>query len=439
MSRWNWGPHFKMNFKMTVIIACLILPVAAEVADQGLNRPRNEEWNKTAPQIQCIENRQYAHDGRCCNNCEAGTYVKTPCEKASEVGVCAPCEPRTYTEHATGMDRCLTCTPCHRDQEEIVPCTATQNAQCQCKRGSFCEMDKPCEVCKKCAKCKEDEEKVQNCTRTLNTVCRKKQSPISPIPTDPVTPTISSPTDATVPAVIFVMCVLVLIGIAAAVLWCWRRRRSGERTETPSDPSEEVKINMVDQCHGAPEEARDGRSAGEPRQESQPLLQETQVVHAKSVPVEDEDRGLGDSLPNTTNSSQTSLSAPPTVPSCGSSPRHSPAPNRLPVCQGERRIISLSGDDSLKKSFDIFEEFLELKIHKRFFRAIGLSDNMIENARAEDKVYELLKAWMQKQGREADINDLLNTLRDLDQKLSAENISLRAVEKGYYRYEDESN
>ncbi|KAJ8339229.1 hypothetical protein SKAU_G00360150 [Synaphobranchus kaupii] len=425
-----------MNFKMnTVIIACLALYVTA---DQGLNRPWNEEWNKTAPQIQCVENVQYAHDGRCCKNCDAGTYVKKPCAKALEVGSCAPCEPGTYTEHATGMNRCLTCTSCHMDQEETVPCTQTQNRQCQCRRGSFCETDKPCEVCKKCVKCKEDEEKVRNCTTTSNAKCRKKRYPDLPNPTPPVTPTTSPPTSsplvATIVPVLVLVPVLVCLGVG---LYCWRRNRSGERTESPRDTSESVTINMV----SAAEEAQGGRSTGteEPRQESQPLLQETQAVHAKSMPVEDEDKGLGDSLPNTTTSSQTSLSALPTVPSCGSSPRHSPAPRRPPLAREGRRLIPLNSIQSLKESLDLFGEFLERRVYKRFFRAIGLSDNKIEDVHDEDRVYDLLKDWMQKKGHEADINYLLDKLRELDQNHSAESISQRAVQKGLYTYADRGN
>ncbi|XP_061071914.1 tumor necrosis factor receptor superfamily member 10B-like [Conger conger] len=440
MSRWDLGPHFKMNFQLnTVIVVCLTLSVTAKPVDQDLNRPWNGEWNKTAPQIQCVENQQYAHDGHCCRNCPAGTYVKRPCVQNFEVGICAPCGPGTYTEHATGMDRCLTCTPCHLDQVETVPCTKTQNRQCQCKPGSFCETDGPCEVCKKCARCKVGQEKVRNCTPTSNTQCRPSAPP-SPTPS---TPTASPPAEATAPhpAAYIVPILAIILGIGAVGCYCfWKKRQSGESTETSSGSNGDVKNDMVRGGVGTPEEGQGRPSAGteEPRQESQPLLQETQAARVKSVPVEDEDRGLGDSLPNTTNSSQTSLSAPATMPSCGSTPRHSPAPHRQPASRGER-LIPLNGDESLKKSFYIFEDCLDVKIHKRFFRAIDLSDNAIESAQAEDKVYELLKVWMQRLGSEANINDLLDKLCALDQKLSAERIRSRVVKKGYYRYDDGSN
>lgn len=81
------------------------------------------------------------------------------------------------------------------------------------------------------------------------------------------------------------------------------------------------------------EERQNNQNAGlegeESRPESRPLLQETQPGMTKaSPPLEDEDRGLGDSLPNTTSSSQTSLSGLPTA--SGSTPRPSPSAFRLP-------------------------------------------------------------------------------------------------------------
>lgn len=80
------------------------------------------------------------------------------------------------------------------------------------------------------------------------------------------------------------------------------------------------------------EERQNNQNAGlegeESRPESRPLLQETQSGMTKaSPPLEDEDRGLGDSLPNTTNSSQTSLSGLPTF-SSAITPRQSPSASR---------------------------------------------------------------------------------------------------------------
>lgn len=68
---------------------------------------------------------------------------------------------------------------------------------------------------------------------------------------------------------------------------------------------------------------------------------------------------------------------------------------------------------------------------------IGVSDNHIriaENGTPGDKVYELLKNWMQRQGLKADINELLRALLRMDQRRSAESIATAALQRGYYKH-----
>lgn len=81
-----------------------------------------------------------------------------------------------------------------------------------------------------------------------------------------------------------------------------------------------------------------------------------------------------------------------------------------------------------------------MRIHNKFFRMIGISDNHIRMAEggsaAGDKVYELLKNWMQRQGLKADINDLLVALLSMDQRRSAEDIASEALRRGYYKHAD---
>ncbi|XP_053337473.1 hematopoietic death receptor isoform X2 [Clarias gariepinus] len=106
-----------------------------------------------------------------------------------------------------------------------------------------------------------------------------------------------------------------------------------------------------------------------------------------------------------------------------------------------RRLVPVNGDDSLKKSFDLFGE-MDVTYHNRFFRLLGLSDNAIRTAEVswsspEDRVYELLKIWMEKEGMTADFNSLIDVLLTLNQRLSAENIVARAINSSYFRYEED--
>uniref|UniRef100_A0A672NE65 Uncharacterized LOC107595685 n=1 Tax=Sinocyclocheilus grahami TaxID=75366 RepID=A0A672NE65_SINGR len=402
--------------------------------------------NRTARQLNCVENQEYPHINFCCKNCEAGTYVKQKCSSDQEKGICAPCEKGTYAEHPTGMDQCLQCSQCHRDQIMVTECTRASNTKCECKPGTFCLPDEPCEVCKKCAKCKADEEEVSRCTATSNTKCRKRNAPPPEGPTDK--PSASNNTVAT--AVGIPVLVLLIVVIAAGMFFLHKRRQ--RRLSDPAGDCKEVKV-PIDERSRSEEDQENSHNAGLEREEGQrpesrPLLtQETQETCTKSIPVEDEDRGLGDSLPNTTSSSQTSLSALPPAVYNEESPRSSPPAPRQTETVTEpwarddgppRRLVPLIGEEeSLSKSFDLFDT-LDVRYHNKFFRSIGVSDNAIKVAETQhpvDKVYDLLRVWMQKEGLRANINTLLQALLDLDQRYSAEHIASKAVERGFYKFE----
>ncbi|XP_036973310.1 tumor necrosis factor receptor superfamily, member a [Acanthopagrus latus] len=447
-----------MNFgaavgKLSVLVAALLFGLVCHAAELPAAQWSSDEYkNLTLRQHRtCVENEQYPHQGFCCLNCQAGTFVHKECERDQEQGICLSCEHgQTYTEHSNGMNRCLPCTHCRLDEIETASCTTTTDTRCQCRPGTFCVPDQACEVCKRCAKCKPGEEEVKKCTPFSNTVCQKRYpSPTKSSPT-PSETTPTAPADIVFPIWISLVLILSIILIGLAVWWFKCKQHSCEIPclKSHSESSEIVKI-PIDESGATAEERQNNQNAGlegeESRPESRPLLQETQGGMTKaSPPLEDEDRGLGDSLPNTTSSSQTSLSALPTAASSGNTPHQSPAAFRLQPADMEdplqHRLLPLLGSEkSLKKSFDLFDEYLDVRIHNKFFRMIGVSDNHIriaENGPPGDKVYELLKNWMQKQGLKADINNLLDALLSMDQRRSAESIASAALRKGYYKHAD---
>ncbi|XP_035524106.1 tumor necrosis factor receptor superfamily member 10B-like [Morone saxatilis] len=445
----NFGPVLG---KLSVLVAVALIGLVCHAAELPASQWSSDEYKNLTlrrPRT-CVENEQYLHQGLCCLNCQAGTYVHKECERDQEQGSCLPCDPgQTYTEHSNGMYRCLPCTHCRSDEIETTSCTTTTDTRCQCKPGTFCVPDQACEVCKRCAKCKPGEEEVKSCTPFSNTECRKRNPSPTKTPLTPSTPTPTSPADIVMPICISLVIIIffILFGLA---LWWFIIKHHCEIpcSKSHCDSSEIVKI-PIDESGATAEERQNNQNAGlegeESRPESRPLLQETQAGMTKaSPPLEDEDRGLGDSLPNTTSSSQTSLSALPTAASSGSTPHQSPTAFRLPPADMDdplrHRLVPLQGSEkSLKKSFDLFDEYLDVRIHNKFFRMIGVSDNHIriaENGAPGDKVYELLKNWMQRQGLKADINDLLEALLSMDQRRSAESIASAALQRGYYKYAD---
>ncbi|XP_062339959.1 tumor necrosis factor receptor superfamily, member a [Osmerus eperlanus] len=447
-----------MNFGLAFINLVLALlsswpesgSAELSVASQWAGDVRNR--TQVSRHRTCVENQQYLHQGLCCLNCQAGTYVEKACEGDLELGSCLACQHgQTYTEHSNGMSRCLPCIHCRNDQIKTKDCTVTTDTQCMCRSGYFCVPEQACEVCKKCAKCKTGEEEVAKCTSISNTVCRKRDPSPSLRPTDPPPSSSTSPETIAVPVVLVLLFLVIVLCVG---VWFLKKRFCvSPCSQSQCDSSEIVKIPIGESAPTA-EERQNCQNAGlegkEVRSEFRPLLQETgQAGLSKaSPPLEDEDRGLGDSLPNTTSSSQTSLSTMPintTSSGSGNSPRPSPStrPRLTPEVGDDplqSKLVPLQGEEtSLKASFDLFDKHLEVQIHNKFFRSIGVNDNHIriaESAHPSDKVYELLKSWMQREGLKADINALLQALLTLDQRRSAESIAVEAIQRGFYRHAD---
>ncbi|XP_076843293.1 hematopoietic death receptor isoform X1 [Brachyhypopomus gauderio] len=401
--------------------------------------------NRKLRYVTCREPMEYLHASICCLSCPAGTFVQQHCSTPSSRGSCEQCSNGTYTEHDNGLTMCLPCSKCRPDQDHVERCTRTKDAVCRCKQGLYCLPYQACEVCKTCSRCREDEEVVEACTSSSNTVCRKRVS-----------------TSAGLSAVVAVSVVLVAMALVLIVSLLYWRTSTGWRRAVVSWCSGGFLHTCTKGGRDSDETVQNGvNGAVDSRAQAQPFLVQTPADLVGDLALtcgevmeaaEEEDRGLGESLPNTATSSQSSLpvclqlrpSQPCPAPPClgHRAPPPCPAqPLQLLALENEkpRRLIPLNGDESLKRSFDLFDE-LDIHYHNRFFRYIGLSDNAIRNAEMssmEDKTYELLKAWLEKEGLKADFNSLIDALLHLDQRLSAENIIARAISNGYFTYEDD--
>uniref|UniRef100_A0A6I8Q722 Tumor necrosis factor receptor superfamily member 10b n=1 Tax=Xenopus tropicalis TaxID=8364 RepID=A0A6I8Q722_XENTR len=145
-----------------IINCCILSPQAAPITN-GL--PLSSDLYYQEGNIRCLR-------------CPAGTFVEKPCTKPDTIGECSSCHTgSTYSEGPTGLDHCLTCLRCRDDQEEVRPCTATQNAECRCKKGTYCPIDHPCEVCLTCTeKCPPGQELQFPCNSTSDSQCGPAES-----------------------------------------------------------------------------------------------------------------------------------------------------------------------------------------------------------------------------------------------------------------------
>ncbi|XP_053181573.1 hematopoietic death receptor [Scomber japonicus] len=310
----------------------------------------------------------------CCLNCPAGSHMTSPCTKHGEMMECKECDYGTFTEHSNDLKQCFKCAQCRSDQTIVRPCTETQDTECACKAGRFCAHDQACEVCKKCSRCEKDEVIVRNCTSTTNTECKKIQSTPPPSPDSQ-----SSRPDGLKP---------------------------GERNT---------------------EEGRNGNTR---------MPNFHNLVRARSSDtVEDECEALCESSCSSASNSQHNIAIQATSALLASPPQASPM-NSLWQPNNRESFPELVpvNDESLQKCFDYFEE-VDYDHQNRFFRHIGISDNVIkskEHLHYVDRVHEVLNIWMEQKGREASLNDLLKALLNLNQRRTAEYIRLKVIEHGHY-------
>ncbi|CAL8262379.1 unnamed protein product [Boreogadus saida] len=355
----------------------------------------------------------YPSASLCCLNCPAGEHQVSPCSSDRGRSVCSECPMGTFTEHSNHLRTCLTCARCPPDQEEVQPCSPTNDTVCRCKSGSFCAHDQACEVCQRCRSCNDGETPVKSCTAHSNSECAK-------------TPTPGTPTEA----LWWILGVPVIAGGALLVLgvWVYKNRRpwltclpSLSPGHSQQDATRRGSLEIAQNVHNVlvdvpllPSEEPRGDGSGN-----------------------EDDPGLGSSSSETSLTGQltnpyTSMPPPPACPVAVYRVRpRTPSP---PSARNEddSLLVPLNGEKSLKLCFEYFHVDMDSKVHKRFFRSLDLSDNAINDANNEDRVYELLGVWLQREGQEAKLHHLLQKLRDLDQNRTADSIVEKAIASGHY-------
>ncbi|KAK2837734.1 hypothetical protein Q5P01_014946 [Channa striata] len=388
------------NFLLRVVFSIFLLPLETISAfppdgiDYGGSRKQRDLF--------CRSDQEYPHNNICCLKCPAGTYATLACTISGGRSQCEDCDYGTYTEHANGLHQCFKCTQCRSDQEIVRPCTTTQDTQCQCKPGWFCDPDQACEVCKRCSKCKTDEELARNCTSTTNTECKKRKQEPETCCTD---------------------CASSGGNCCIAIVIVLRRL-----CQSAADSQRNIPAEMK-----ADRSYIDNNSSGERREPRRSSCTGWPLVRAKSsANMRDECKVLCESLNSSASNSQYSLT------NLHSSAFLAPLPQATPPTRREDepfpKLIPVNGESSLKSCFDYFEE-VDIIYQNRFFRHLGITDNVIkskEHHPYEDRMHEVLNIWMEKEGRDASINDLLKALLDLNQRRTAETIKENAVNNGHY-------
>ncbi|KAM7329630.1 hypothetical protein ACRRTK_011243 [Alexandromys fortis] len=114
---------------------------------------------------------EYFSGDLCCKHCSPGEFVRRHCTVPRTRGICERCHPGMFTEAGNGIDSCIPCSSCDKNQEMVADCSATSDRKCQCRIGHFYADPQFPEICLPCSKCPQGVPVLQECNSTANTVC----------------------------------------------------------------------------------------------------------------------------------------------------------------------------------------------------------------------------------------------------------------------------
>uniref|UniRef100_A0A3P8SBJ7 TNFR-Cys domain-containing protein n=1 Tax=Amphiprion percula TaxID=161767 RepID=A0A3P8SBJ7_AMPPE len=117
------------------------------------------------------EDKFWTREGRCCDRCPAGTFLKSACNE-TKPSECSKCGHGSYTATKNHSNKCLPCRECSsiNNQRKMSECSANQNAVCECVSGFFCSNEE-CDHCQLASQCPPGEGVQVPATRTNNTIC----------------------------------------------------------------------------------------------------------------------------------------------------------------------------------------------------------------------------------------------------------------------------
>ncbi|XP_078005780.1 tumor necrosis factor receptor superfamily member 10B isoform X2 [Phascolarctos cinereus] len=331
--------------------------------------------------------------------CPAGKHLK-PASIPNTTAECLPCHSGIdFTEYPNGLPSCIPCQICKPDQEEVMPCNATRNTQCHCKSGTFCPKDHPCEICKKCkSKCPKGMIEISSCSPRSDLECAY------PLPSDTRNYWI---TVASVTAALFIM--LVVFGSFFRYT-CAVSEADNSSLRNP--------LNIKNSCHPQHPDAW-GNEHTESDHQSQANSPENQGNECKGL-----------------------LEEVITIPKTATANGHHPGQAEAPLAN-PKSLFPADGDHirTLEKSFFIFEQEVPWDCWKQYMRQLGLSQNEIQLARAaesniKDQPHSLLMAWLNKTGKEATVDCLLQTLDKIHQRAARETIHDELIKSKLYVYQE---
>ncbi|XP_051897213.1 tumor necrosis factor receptor superfamily member 1A-like isoform X2 [Pristis pectinata] len=398
-------------------------------------------------------------------------YVVEHCQDHLGIAKCKSCmQGEEFTEGGNGLKECLPCTTCREDQQQVSPCTPQRDTVCECRAGAFCAPEQTCEVCRKCKTHCPDGQIVKNCTPTSDTVCGKTKTEAA------ATQMGEGTLAAVVLGSLFVVSLMLglvmyffkkqqLNGIFWKINGCVHRKDSTDsENETIQKESSEV-VNIIPCAEGTTLDTSSHATDSDNEQaqtERVTLLQYRPEASAEQrarhfaehhchgknlaiLPIDQGDDSLGQNGLTCPSDSASTFTIDPHC-NCGtvgsetrgadstensSQNTHrasSSVPDKDSVTARHHRDKESKDKEDLRHHFMMFIEEVPIKRWKQFMRKLSLTENDIEAAYkdnsndTQEAHYQMLNIWLQKTGKVASIEILLNTLREMDLNDTVHNI-----------------
>uniref|UniRef100_UPI0037E97977 tumor necrosis factor receptor superfamily member 5 n=1 Tax=Semicossyphus pulcher TaxID=241346 RepID=UPI0037E97977 len=111
------------------------------------------------------------NDGRCCDQCAAGSYIRAECDTTKKTE-CGECLRGFFTATKNFLTKCRACKDCssYKNQRKVRDCTAQEDTVCECVSGFYCNNDH-CDHCMRVKHCPLGEGVRVRATRSNDTVC----------------------------------------------------------------------------------------------------------------------------------------------------------------------------------------------------------------------------------------------------------------------------
>ncbi|XP_017405223.1 tumor necrosis factor receptor superfamily member 10B isoform X1 [Cebus imitator] len=400
---------------LVVVVVSVLLSVSADsvpVTQQNLvpQQGAAPQQRFSATYGLCPPGYHISEDGRGCISCQNG---------------------QGYTTHWNHLLFCFRCTKCDSGKVEVRSCTTITDTVCHCEEGTFQEEDSP-EICRKCSPgCPSGMVLVSNCTPWSDIKCVHKESGTKPNGGTPaaeetVTSSMGTPASpCSLSGIIIGITVPAIFLVVAALIWktsLWKKVLPYLKGIGSGRGRNLEHVDRSSHARGGP------GTEDNVRNESMSILQ----------PIQDPEQEMEVQEPAVAGDNM----LPP------GEPEHLLEPAEAGGSQRRQLLVPANGADpteTLRQCFHHFTDNVPFNYWVPFMRELGLAGNEIEIARAEasgpgDTLYEMLRKWVNKTGRDASVNTLLDALEARGQRLAKQKIQDCLVSSGKFVYlEDDTD